>query len=123
MVKNRRKKAYKKGLRAEVLAALYLRLKGYRIIARRFKTHAGEIDLIARRGNLVAIVEVKARDTEQQAHEAITLAAQRRIEAAADIWLARQSDYARLSLRFDVIIIRPWHWPRHLPAFFCARVF
>jgi len=120
MLTNKRKEAYKKGLRAELLAAFYLRLKCYRIVSRRFKTRAGEIDIIARRGNLVAIVEVKARDEEQQAHEAITLAAQRRIEAAADIWLARQPDYAHLFLRFDVIIIRPWHWPHHLPAFFCS---
>jgi len=106
MLTNKRKAAYKKGLRAELLAAFYLRLKCYRIVARR--------------GNLVAIVEVKARDEEQQAHEAVTITTQRRIEAAADIWLALQRDHACLSLRFDVIIIRPWCWPRHLPAFFSS---
>jgi len=114
-------RAYKRGLHAETLAVLYLRLKCYHIVARRYKTRSGEIDIIARRGNVVAIVEVKARSQEQQAHEAITPTAQRRIEAAADLWLARQHDHAQLCLRFDVIIIRPWRWPRHLPAFFTAH--
>ena len=71
-------------------------LKGYRIIARRYRTRLGEIDLIARRGDLVLIVEVKARPTlGLEAMEAIGRQSERRIEAAADLWLARQRDYAQ----------------------------
>jgi len=116
----RRLRAWRRGWQAETLAAFYLRLKFYSIIERRFKTRLGEIDLIARRGRLVAIVEVKARPTLAQAHEAVDRRAQRRIEAAADLWLAKQPDYHKLTLRFDVIIIRPWHWPHHIKAFFTS---
>ncbi|EKF20037.1 YraN family protein [Nitratireductor pacificus] len=109
-----RLKAYRRGHRGEWLAALALILKGYRIVARRHRTRLGEIDLIARRGDLVAIVEVKARPTLEQAMEAVGLAAQIRIAHAADLWLARQPDYARLSLRFDLIAVLPRRWPVHV---------
>lgn len=88
--------------------------KGYRIIARRYRTRLGEIDLIARRGDLVAFVEVKARPSLIEAMEAVGRSAERRIEAAADLWLSRQPDHARLSLRFDLVAIRPWRWPVHV---------
>ena len=70
-------------------------LKGFRIVARRYRTKLGEIDLIARRGDLVLIVEVKARKTLIEAMEAIAHESERRIEGAADLWLARQNDYGR----------------------------
>ncbi|GHD16872.1 YraN family protein [Tianweitania populi] len=114
-------KAYKRGHTSEGLAALALMLKGYRIVARRYRTKGGEIDLIARRGNLVLIVEVKARANLSQAMDAISPSAQRRIEAAADLWLARQPDYARLSLRFDMVAVLPWRWPIHVPNIYQAR--
>jgi len=113
-----RRKAFQKGIYAERLAACWLRLKGYRILARRLRTLSGEIDLIARKRNLVLIVEIKARHTLQSAMEAVTPHQQRRIEAAADFWLMRQPDYAQLSLRFDLIAIQPWRLPVHIPAFF-----
>jgi len=113
--------AYRKGHRGEFLASLALILKGYRIVARRFRTKAGEIDLIARRGDLVLVVEVKARRTLLEAMEAITATAERRIEAAADIWLSRQPDHARLSVRFDMIAVLPRRWPMHVPNIFQAR--
>jgi len=120
MEKIKRQAAFRRGLRAETLAAFYLRLKFYSIVAHRFKTKLGEIDLIARRGSLVAIIEVKARPTLMQAHEAVDRTAQRRIEAAADLWLARQPDAKNLNLRFDLITIRPWRWPQHIEAFFTS---
>ena len=89
----RRYKAYRRGHRSEWLAALALMLKGYRIVARRYRTKLGEIDLIARRGDLVIMVEVKARPTLLEAMEAIGRESERRIEGAADLWLARQKDY------------------------------
>ena len=113
--------AYKRGHRGEWLAALALSLKGFRILARRYRTPAGEIDLIARRGNLVIMVEVKARPTLMAAMEAINVTAERRIEAAADLWLSRRSDYAKLSVRFDLVAILPRRWPVHIPNLFQGR--
>lgn len=111
-------KTWKRGLNAEMIAAGWLRLKGYRIVTRRLRTPMGEIDLVCRRGNLVLVVEVKARQTLQSAMEAVSTSQQKRIEAAADCWLSRQPDYAKLSLRFDLVAVRPWRFPIHVPAFF-----
>lgn len=116
-----RLKAYQRGHTSEAFAALALMLKGYRIVARRFRTKGGEIDLIARRGTLVLIVEVKARPTLEQAMDAIAYSAQRRIEAAADLWLSKQPDYARLTLRFDMVAVLPRRWPIHVPHIFQGR--
>lgn len=118
---DRRLGAYRRGHRGEWLAALALTIKGFRILARRYKTPAGEIDLIARRGNLVVMVEVKARPTLIEAMEAVSYTAERRIEAAADIWLARRTDYARLSVRFDLVAVLPRRWPVHVPGIFQGR--
>ena len=115
-----RHKAYRRGHSAERLAALALMLKGYRIVTRRYRTKVGEIDLIARRGNIVAIIEVKARARLDQAMDSVNALAQRRIEAAADQWLARQPDQALLSVRFDLVAILPWRWPVHVPAIFTS---
>ncbi|WP_309085954.1 YraN family protein [Chelativorans sp.] len=109
-----RQRAYRKGHRGEWLASLALMLKGYRIVARRFRTPLGEIDLIARRGSLIAIIEVKARPSLAEAMEAVSCTAQKRIDAAADLWLARQPDHARLSLRYDLIAVLPRRWPVHV---------
>lgn len=112
----KRRAAYRLGHSGETRAAWALRLRGFRIVARRYKTPAGEIDLIARRGTLIAIVEVKARPTAEQAMDAVTPYALQRIESAADLWLARQPDRARLSIRFDLVAILPRRWPVHVPA-------
>ena len=96
-------------------------VKGYRIVARRYRTRLGEIDLIARRGTLVLIVEVKVRPTLEQAMEAIGRMSERRIDAAADLWLMRQPDYARLSLRFDMVAVLPRRWPVHVANVFQGR--
>ena len=105
---------FRKGHRAETLAAWALRLKGYRILARRYRTPSGEIDLIARRGALIAIVEVKARPTLPAAMDAVTPTAQTRIERAADLWLSRQKRTAHLSIRFDIVAVLPRRWPVHV---------
>ncbi len=89
--RRKRRRAYRKGHRGEWLAAAALMLKGYRILARRYRTPVGEIDLIARRGSLVIIVEVKARPTLEEAMEAVGALAQRRIDAARTFgWGARR---------------------------------
>ncbi len=117
----RRFRAYRKGHRGEWLAALALMLKGYRIVARRYRTKLGEIDLIARRGDLVLIVEVKARAKLTEAMEAVSGLSERRIEAAADLWLARQPDYGKLSIRFDMVAVLPRRWPVHIENAFQGR--
>lgn len=111
------RKAFRRGLSGETLAVWFLRLKGYRIAARRWRSRSGEIDIIARKGSLIAVVEIKARPDLRQAMEAVSRAQQKRIEAAADLWLARQPDYAALSLRFDFIAICPHKLPCHIKAF------
>lgn len=117
----RRRRAYLLGHRAETVAALWLRLKGYRILARRYRTPKGEIDLVARRGDTVAMVEVKARESLDAALEAITPANRRRIVEAAHMWLARNPACADATLRFDVLLIAPGHWPKHLPNAFSSH--
>ena len=113
-----RRKSYRRGHRGEWLAAAALVLKGYRILARRYRTRLGEIDLIARRGDLVLIVEVKARPTLIAAMEALTRTSERRIEAAADLWLSRQPDHGSLSVRFDMVAVLPRRWPVHVENVF-----
>lgn len=114
----RKLQAQRRGRFAEYLAALCLIVKGYRIVAMRHRTRLGEIDIIARRGDLIACVEVKARRSADDGVFAVTATAQRRIRAASDLWLARQPDFARLSVRYDIITVTPWRWPRHLPDAF-----
>lgn len=114
----RKRKSYQRGHRGEWLAALALTFKGYRILARRYRTRLGEIDLIARRGDLVLIVEVKARRTLREAMEAIQPESEQRIERAADMWLARQPDFGKLSVRFDMVAVLPWRWPVHVENIF-----
>lgn len=109
-----RQAAERRGRSGETLAALALRLKGYRILARRVRTPLGEIDLITRRGGLLAIIEVKARPSLAEALEAVTPRAQQRIARAADAWCARRAELALLDRRFDVIAVRPWRWPVHI---------
>ena len=120
-LKARRFKAYRRGHSGEWLAALVLMLKGYRIVARRYRTRLGEIDLIARRGDLVLIVDVKVRATLIEAMDAIVRQLERRIEAATDLWLARQPDYGRLSIRFDMVAVLPRRWPVHVENVFYGR--
>jgi putative endonuclease len=88
--------------------------KGYRLLARRYKTPLGEIDLIAKRGRLIAFVEVKARSSHTEALESVGRMSERRIVDAADMWLAKHPDAAGLDLRYDMIVVAPWRWPKHL---------
>lgn len=74
---------------------------------------AGEIDLIARKKDLVAIIEVKARSSGAGAVDAVGFHSQQRIRAAADLWLARRKDAARFSLRFDIVAVLPHRLPQH----------
>ena len=112
--------AFHTGLSAESRAAAFLIAKGYRILARRFRTPHGEIDLVARRRNLVAFVEVKARETLDEAAYAVTPRQQARIIAAAQIWLMAHGEYDGYDLRFDAMLVAPRRLPRHVMAAFDA---
>ncbi|MCH7806585.1 MAG: YraN family protein [Proteobacteria bacterium] len=111
-----RKKAYARGHKGEGLAALYLRLKGYRILERRYQTPVGEVDLIARRGRTLAFVEVKARKNYTDGVEAITRRQQLRTIKAAEYFLSSHPGMASLDLRFDAIIALPGFQLRHIPG-------
>ena len=102
-----------RGRRGEWLAAWYLRLKGWRILASRVKTPRGEVDLVARRGRLVAFVEVKWRARPQELELAIDEYRLRRVAAAAEVLSAR---YVRSGddMRIDVLLLAPGRFPRHL---------
>ena len=108
-----RLKAFRRGHVSEYIAAFYLLAKGYRIRAIRYRTKLGEIDIITRRGDLVVCVEVKARRDVDSAVFAVSGTAQHRIRAASDIWLSRQPDAHRLSLRYDIVAVLPWRLPKH----------
>ena len=113
-----RHQARRTGLRGETVAVWWLRLKGYTIVARGYTigrgTGAGEIDIIARRGPVVAMVEVKARRAADDAALALRRPQRERIGRAARQWLARHPDYNGHVLRFDVMLVAPWRWPRHI---------
>jgi len=111
-----RREAWRRGLRAETLAAWWLRLKGYRILARRFKSKVGEIDLVARRGRVLAVVEVKQRESPRHAVEALGPSQRRRIVRAAQSFIQSHPEAARLGLRLDVVLVAPRRWPRHIPG-------
>lgn len=111
---SRRRAAYRRGHTGERLAALRLLLSGYRILARRYRTKVGEIDLIARRGDVVAFIEVKRRNQLATGLEAVTPQAQLRIRRAAELYLMRNPALAERVLRFDVMVVTPWAWPRHI---------
>jgi putative endonuclease len=99
---------------AETRCALGLRLKGYRILARRHRSRVGEIDIIARRGRTLAFVEVKARQSLGEALESLTARQRARIRNAAALYLAARPHLADLDARFDVMLVAGWRWPRHL---------
>ncbi len=113
-----RRAAEHRGHRAETLAALLLRIKGYRIVGWRFRSRAGEIDLIARPGRRLAFVEVKARRTPSEAAWAITPRQQARIIRAVEHWLAIHGGTQDFDMSFDVVLIGPWAWPRHISSAF-----
>jgi putative endonuclease len=112
--------AFRTGLSAESRAAAYLMAKGYRILAKRYRTPLGEIDLVVRRRNLVAFIEVKARASLDEAAYAVTPRQQQRIIDAAQGWLATHPEHAEFELRFDAMLIAPRSLPRHVLAAFDA---
>jgi putative endonuclease len=105
----------RRGRLSETLAAAALIAKGYLILGRNVKTRTGEIDIIAVRGKRLAFVEVKRRLTDEDAEAAITARQAARIRRAADNWLAHRPRYHGYDLAFDVVLMVPRRWPRHIP--------
>jgi len=102
------------GRRAEAIAAWWLRLRGFSVLAARWRTKVGEIDLVALRGDLVVFVEVKRRATLAAAAEAVTTTNRGRVVRAAEQYLARRPDLAGTTVRFDAVLLAPWSAPRHV---------
>jgi putative endonuclease len=109
-----RVRAYRRGVFAEALAAALLRLKGYAIVARRYKTPVGEIDLVALKGKRLAFVEVKRRKTAEDAAWTLPAKQRLRIVRAAQYWLAGHPDFAGHDIAFDVVLAAPWRLPRYV---------
>lgn len=109
---HRRRLAYRRGHFAETLCVLHLRLRGYQILARRYRTPVGEIDIVARRGSVIAAIEVKARNTEREALEAVTARQQHRIVRALEHFQASHPGLADYGWRFDVMWTGPMTSPK-----------
>jgi len=110
--------AFHIGISAESRAAALLIAKGFRILARRWRSPLGEIDIVARRRRLLVFAEVKARPTFDEAAESVNVRQRRRIAAAAEMWLAANPDDSIRDIRFDAILVAPGKIPQHIPAAF-----
>jgi putative endonuclease len=115
-----RQLAFRTGISAESRAAALLVAKGFRILARRWKSPVGEIDIIARRRGLLIFVEVKARDSLEEAAWSVTERQRARIIAAAEAWLAQNPDPRIRDIRLDVMLVAPGRIPHHIAAAFDA---
>jgi putative endonuclease len=109
----RRQRAQRRGRLAEWLCLWHLRLRGWRILARRWRCPAGEIDILARRGKVLAVIEVKSRSEIDVAATALAPRQRRRIVRAAEAFLLARPDLAEFDLRFDLMVVAPLRLPRH----------
>lgn len=112
--KQNRFAAWKRGHWAEAKCVWFLRLKGYRILQRRFKTKSGEVDIIARRFSTLLFIEVKARKTRNLGLASISPKQQQRIYHTAQIFLSKIKKNHFKQIRFDVMVVVPWQIPYHL---------
>lgn len=108
-----RRRAQRRGRVAEWLCLWHLRLRGWHILARGWRCPAGEIDILARRGKVLAVIEVKSRGEFAAAAAALAPRQRRRITRAAEAFLIQRTDLAGLDLRFDLMVVAPRHLPRH----------
>lgn len=117
-------RAFRNGHKAETIAALFLRLKGYRLVEKNFKpprgTGAGEIDLIVEKNTTVVFVEVKLRQTTDTAAESVSETVKRRRIRGAEYFLALHPEFEKHDKRFDVVLMAPKKFPVHIKnAFIC----
>ncbi|MBX9934505.1 MAG: YraN family protein [Methylobacterium sp.] len=117
----RRRATYLRGRAGETMALVALVLKGYRPLARRFSAAGGEIDLVLRRGQVIAFVEVKARARLEEALEAIDARKRARFSRAARSWIGRHPRYAGMTFRADAVFLAPATWPVHVPDAFAIE--
>lgn len=110
-----RQSRYRRGHVAEVMAAAFLVAKGHRILARRFKTPAGEIDLITLKRGRIGFVEVKRRATLDACHASITPKLRQRVHRAAGLWMARRESFQNHDQGFDLVFVLPWRLPLYFP--------
>lgn len=110
----KRRRAEQSGRTAELIATLWLMGKGYRILAQRARTPFGEVDIAALKGRTLAIVEVKARQDRRRALESVGFKSRERI-ARAGLALAKRFRLDHCGVRLDLLIVRPWAWPEHVP--------
>jgi putative endonuclease len=103
------------GRRGEVVSALWLMAKGYRILGFRLKTPQGEIDLLAKKGDVLAVVEVKLRGTIELALEAVGQRQRQRLRRAGEAIAARRADLRGAAIRLDLMALAPGRWPCHIP--------
>ncbi len=115
-----RRTAYASGLAAENAAASLLEREHYKIVARRFRTKGGEIDLVARRGTHIAFIEVKKRKTHDEAAYAVTPRQQARIAQAAEVFLGDHAGFDDVSVSFDVVLVSSGHVCNHIEQAFLA---
>lgn len=106
-----RKRRYRSGHTAEYLAAAFLMARGHRVLARRYKTGSGEIDLITLKAGRIGFVEVKRRPTLAECEASITPKLRQRVRRAADMWLAKHPIYQQSPCGFDLVFVRPWRVP------------
>ena len=116
----KRQEAFRRGVSAEDDAAAFLVAQGFRILAQRWRSGAGEVDLVARREELLVFVEVKARARLETAAESVTPRQRGRIVAAAEAWLAGHPEDGACDVRFDAVLLAPGRAPVHLAAAFDA---
>ena len=107
-------RSYRLGLVAERYVAWGLRLRGYKILAMRYKTPVGEIDLIARKKSTLVFIEVKARHVLSTAFQALTPRLQNRIVRAANYFIAKHSALSGMTIRFDLVAMESFLRWRHL---------
>ena len=113
--REQRQAAARRGRYAESLCCWQLRLRGWRIVARGWRCPSGEIDILARRGGVLAVIEVKSRGDAERAAAAILPRQRRRIARAAAAFLVTRPEFAGLTVRFDVMLVAPRRAARHLP--------
>lgn len=116
----RQKLAHKLGLRAERLAVMLLRMKGYRILATRYRVPVGEIDVIARRAGVTVFVEIKRRPDLEMAVESLRPHQRARIVRAAEQWLYENELPSDTDCRFDMLVFSAYLVPRHIRNAFSA---
>jgi putative endonuclease len=108
-----RRQAWRRGRWAETLSITWLRMKGYHILAQDFRLGVGEIDIIAKRGQWLTFIEVKARSREATL-ELVSFRQRARIVRAAEVFVSHRPQLSSLKMRFDVILVEPGRWPKHV---------